>query len=71
MGAALSPLPLREFPKNVRADFGSESADSEEVSRSPSEEAEVSEQPSEGMSVEGSEWKEHAGALGTGGWGSE
>ena len=71
VGAALSPLRLREFPKNVRADFGSESADSEEVSGLPSEEAEVSERPLEGMSVEGSEWGEHAGALGTAGWGSE
>ena len=71
MGAALSPLRLREFPKNIGADFGLESADSEEVSGLPSEEAEVSEWPPEGMSVEGSEWKEHAGALGTAGRGLE
>ena len=71
VGAALSPLWLGEFLKNVGADFGSESADSEEVSGLPSEEAEVSEWPSEGMSFEGSEWKEHAGALGTAGWGLE
>ena len=70
-GAALSPLWLGEFPKNVGVDFRSESADSEEVSGLPSEEAEVSEQPLEGMLVEGSEWKEHAGALGTAGWGLE
>ena len=71
VGATLSPLWLREFPKNVGVDFGLESADSEEVSRLPSEEAEVLERPSEGMSAEGSEWEEHAGALGTAGWGSE
>ena len=71
MGAALSLLWLGEFLKNVGADFGSESADSEEVSGLPLEEAEVSERPSEGMLVEGSEWEEHAGALGAAGWGSE
>ena len=70
-GATLSPLWLREFPKNIGADFGLESADSEEVSRLPLEEAEVSERPLEGMSVKGSEWEEHAGALGTAGWGLE
>ena len=70
-GAALLPLRLGEFPKNVGVDFGSESADSEEVSGLPLEEAEVSEWPSEGMLVEGSEWEERAGALGTAGWGSE
>ena len=64
MRAALSPLQLREFPKNVRVD-------SKEVSGLPSEEAEVWEQPSEGMLVKGSEWEERAGALGTAGWGSE
>ena len=52
-------------------DFGSESVDSEEVSGLLLEEAEVSEQPLEGMLVEGSEWEERAGALGTAGWGSE
>ena len=70
-GATLSPLRLRKFPKNVRADFGLESADSKEVSGLPLEEAEVSERPSEGMSVKGSEWEERAGALGTAGWGLE
>ena len=64
-------LQLGEFLKNVGADFGLESADSEEVSRLPSEEAEVLEWPSEGMSVEGSEGEEHVGALGTAGWGLE
>ena len=71
MGAALSLLQLGEFPKDVGADFGSESVDSKEVSGLPSEEAEVSERPSEGMSVEGLEWEERAGVLGTAGWGSE
>ena len=59
-GAALSPLWLREFPKNVEPDFGLEGMESEEVSRLPLEEAEVSEQPSEGMSGKGLEWKECA-----------
>ena len=45
--------------------------ESEEVSGLPLEEVEVSEQPSEGMSGEGSEWKEHTVALGTAGRGSE
>ena len=71
MGATLSPLQLREFPKNVGVDFRSESADSKEVSGLPLEEVEVLEQPLEGMSVKGSEWEERAGALGTAGWGSE
>ena len=71
MGATLSPLWFREFLKNVRPDFRSEGAESEEVSGLPSEEAEVSEQPSEGMLGEGSEWKERAVALGTAGRGSE
>ena len=62
-GAALSPLWLGEFLKNVRADFGLESADSKEVSGLPLEEVEVLEQPSEGMLVKGSEWEERAGAL--------
>ena len=71
MGATLSPLRLGEFPKNVRPDFGSEGAESKEVSGLPLEEVEVSEQPSEGMSGEGLEWKEHAVALGTAGRGLE
>ena len=41
--------------------------DSEEVSGLPLEEVEVLERPLEGMSVEGSEWEERAGALGTAG----
>ena len=48
-----------------------EGAESEEVSELPSEEVEVSEQPLEGVSGEGSEWKEHAVVLGTAGRGSE
>ena len=71
MGPTLSPLQLGEFLKNIRPDFGSEGAESKEVSGLPSEEAEVLEQPSEGMSGKGSEWKEHAVVLGTAGWGSE
>ena len=70
-GAALSPLWLGEFPKNIRLDFRSEGVESKEISRLPSEEVEVSEQPLEGMSGEGLEWKEHAVALGAAGRGSE
>ena len=43
----------------------------EEVSKLPSEEAEVSEQPSEGVSGERLEWKEHVVALGPTGRGLE
>ena len=71
MGATLSPLWLREFPKNIRPDFRLEGAESEEVSGLPSEEVEVSEQLSEGMSGEGLGWKECAVALGTAGRGLE
>ena len=71
MGVALSPLQLRESLKNVRVEFGSEGAESEEVSELPLEEAEVSEQPSEGVLGEGLEWKECTVVLGTAGGGSE
>ena len=71
MGVALSPLWLRGFPKNVRPDFRSEGAESEEVSGLPSEEVELSEQPSEGVSGEGLEWEECAVALGAAGRGLE
>ena len=71
VGVTLSPLQLREFPKNVGPDFGSEGAESEEVSGLPSEEVELSEQPLEGVSGEGLEWKEHVVALGAAGRGSE
>ena len=67
MGAALSPLQLGESPKNVRAEFGSEGVESKEVSKLPSEEAEVLEQPSEGVSGKGLEWKERMVVLGTAG----
>ena len=69
MGVTLTPLWLRESLKNVGAEFGSESVESREVSGLPLEEAEVSEQPSEGVSDERLEWKEHAVALGTAGRG--
>ena len=55
MGAALSPLQLREYPENIRAEFGSEGAELEEVSKLPLEEVEVSEQPLEGVSDKGLE----------------
>ena len=44
--------------------------ESEEVSGLPSEEVELSEQPSEGVSGEGLEWKECVVALGTAGRGT-
>ena len=52
-------------------ELGLEGAESEDVSRLPLEEVEVSEQPLEGVSGKGSEWKEHAVALGTAGRGLE
>ena len=66
-GVTLSPLWLGGFLKNVGQDFGLEGAESEEVSRPPSEEVELSEQPSEGMSGKGLEWKECVVALGAAG----
>ena len=66
-GATLSPLWLGGYPKNVRPDFGSEGAESKEVSGLPSEEAELSEQPLEGVLGEGLEWKECAVVLGVAG----
>ena len=71
MGVTLSLLWLGESLKNVRAEFGSEGVESEEVSRFPLEEVEVSEQPLERVSGKGLEWKECAVALGTAGRGSE
>ena len=61
MGVALSPLQLGGFPKNIGLDFASEGAESKEVSGLPSEE----------VSGEGLEWKEHMVALGTAGRGLE
>ena len=57
VGVALTPLQLRESLKSVGAEFRSEGAESEEVFGLPSEEAEVSQKPSEGVSGKGSEWK--------------
>ena len=48
-----------------------EGVEFEEVSELPLEEVEVLEQPSEGVSGKGSEWKEHAVVLGTAGRGLE
>ena len=70
-GVALTLLWLRESLKSIGVEFRSEGAESEEVSRLLSKEVEVSEQPSEGVLGEGSEWKEHAVALGTAGRGLE
>ena len=71
VGAALSPLQLGESLRNIRAEFRSEGMESEEVSKLPSEEVEVSEQSSEGVSDEGLEWRERAVVLGTVGRGLE
>ena len=71
MGATLSLLRLRESPENIGVEFRSEGAESKEVSKLPSEEVEVLEQPSEGVLGEGSEWKEHMVVLETAGRGSE
>ena len=60
-GATLTPLRLGEYPRNVRAEFGLEGMESEEVS----------EQSLEGVLDEGLEWREHAVVLGTAGRGSE
>ena len=60
MGVALSPLRLGESPKNIGGEFGLEGVESEEVFGLLSEEAEVSEQPFEGVSGERLEWKERA-----------
>ena len=46
-------------------EFRLEGVESKEVSELPSEEVEVLEQPSEGVSGKGSEWKEHMVVLGT------
>ena len=70
-GVTLSPLWLEESPKNIGVEFRLEGAESKEVSGLLLEEAEVSEQPLEGVSGERLEWKEHAVALGPAGRGSE
>ena len=64
-GVALTPSWLRESLKNVGAEFGLEGVESKEVSGSLLEEAEVLEQPLEGVSGKRLEWKECAVALGT------
>ena len=71
MGITLSLLQLGESPKNVGVESGLEGVESEKVSKLPSEEVEVSEQPLEGVLGEGLEWKEHVVALGTAGRGLE
>ena len=48
-----------------------EGVEDKEVSKLPSEEVEVLEQPLEGVSDKGSEWKECMVVLGTAGRGSE
>ena len=70
-GAALSLLQLQEYLENVRAESRLEGAELEDVSELSSEEVEVSEQPSEGVSGEVSVGKEHAVVLRIAGRGSE
>ena len=67
VGAALSLLQLWEYLENIEAEFRSEGAELGEVSELPLEEAEVLEQPSDGVLGEASGWKERAVALGTAG----
>ena len=69
-GVALTLLWLRESLKNVGAEFRLEAAESREVSGLLLEEAEVLEQPLEGVSGKRLEWKEHVVVLGTAGRGS-
>ena len=70
-GATLSLLQFGESPRNIRAEFRLEGTESKEVSELPLEEVEVSEQSSEGVLDEGSEWRERAVVLGTVGRGLE
>ena len=71
MGVALTPSQLRESLKNVGVEFGLEGVESEEVFRLLLEEAEVLEQPLEGVLGERLEWKECAVVLGPAGRGLE
>ena len=70
-GATLSLLQLQEYLENVEVEFGLEGAELGEVLELPSEEAEVLEQPSEGVSGEALGWKEHVVVLGPVGRGLE
>ena len=70
-GAALSPLQLQEYPENIGVEFRLEGVELEEVSKLPSEEVEVLEQPLEGVLGEVLGWKEHMVVLGTVGRGLE
>ena len=71
MGAALSPLQLWKYLKNIGAEFRSEGAESEEISELPLEEVEDSEQPLEGVSGEVLGQKEQVVVSGTAGRGLE
>ena len=70
-GVALTPSWLREYPKDIGAEFELEGAEFEEVFGLLSEEAEVSEQPLEGVSGKRLEWKERVVVLGPTGRGLE
>ena len=71
MGATPSPLQHQEYLENVGAEFRSEDVELEEVSKLPSEVAEVSEQPLEEILGEVLGWEECVVVLGTAGRGSE
>ena len=63
-GATPSLLQLQEYLENIGAGFRLEGVELEEVSNLPSEEAEVSEQPLEGVSGEVLGWKESHSSVG-------
>ena len=71
MGAALSLLQPWEYLENIRAEFRSEGAESEEIFELPLEEVGVLEQPSEEVSGEVLGWKECVAVLGIAGRGLE
>ena len=70
-GATPSPLQPQEYPENVRVEFGSEGAELEEVSKLPSKEVEVLEQPLKKILDEVLGWKERVVVLGIAGRGLE
>ena len=71
VGAALSLLQPWEYLENVRVEFRLDGVESEEISKVPSEEVEVSEQASEEISGKVLGWKECMVMLGIAGRDSE
>ena len=69
--AAQSPLQPWEYLENIVAEFRLEGAELEEVSKLPSEEVEVLEQPFEEVLGEVLRWKECVVVMGIAGRGSE